>query len=151
MGKRELATVSNVFYGKEDHGILTCYVTLDFNGYTQSFGGITLNDEKGEEFKKELRNLFGVDDYRKIVGRKCYGLYAFGYHNDRIEGLENEYGHRFILTKFCQKHWPNANIKSRLESEKERHKHEIAHHQRRIQQERESLKNLKNQYTDWSK
>ncbi len=147
--KRQLATVSNVMYGKEDHGILTCYITLDFDrGGVQGFGGLILNEKgTGPEFVKNICNLFGVSDLKNCIGKKCYALYCFGEYNERIEGLENLFGQRFTLTKFAKKHFKD--VESRLEDRRNGIKKDIVRSQERIKSLREELKGLNKRYTDW--
>jgi hypothetical protein len=97
---RVQACISDVFVGKEDHGIWTVSITLDDMGYTQSFGNLCLDKEnKVPAFVGAIENLFNVSDIKNIIGKKCYALYSFGKWNEPIEGIEYK-GKRFTLTGF---------------------------------------------------
>lgn len=142
------AVVSNVHYGTEDHGIWTCYITLKFDaGYTQSFGGLYLDKEKkGPDFYRQVCRLFGVNELPEIIGKRCSGLYCFGYNNETIEGLETERG-RLTITGFARKYDPS--VKSPLDREKERHYNDIKWAERRIFESARKLKTLDQEYKSW--
>lgn len=145
--KRVEATIKDVFYGTEDHGVWTCYITLEM-GYTQGFGGLFLDKEKkGPDFYRSVCSLFGVKELKELIGKDCYALYNFGEHNETIEGLENLYGQRFTLTQFSRKYDPKT--KSRLERKQEDLEREILQAQERIKRARVAKRSLKKRYTDW--
>jgi len=82
MTKFKTGTIIKTFYGKEDHDILTFFLTLEYDGgVCQGFGGIALDAWKkernkrvdiglGERIKKILIKSFGVDSYESLVGQK---------------------------------------------------------------------------------
>lgn len=108
--ERELGKVESVHLGFEDHGILTLYVHLKFGGTCQAFGGIALDTfdqqrdrrtgtAEGCDFILRLLKLFGVQEYRQIVGRYVYALRERPYGS--IEGLvlpEADGGAGFLLS-----------------------------------------------------
>ena len=148
--KREEATVDNVFYGKEDHGILTCTVGLllgPTGGAYQAFGGLSLTPETGADFKAELCAFFGRS-FDALKGAKCYTLRSFSGWNEPIEGLELENGKRFVLTAWRRKHWPAT--ESRLDARKKSIQGEIEWLTRRIREETAKLAELEADYTEWS-
>ncbi len=150
MEKKVLAKVEDTFYGVEDHGIFTCYLRLSMGGLHQSFGGLFLDKvTKGPDFYRGVCSLFGVRELIDIRGKNVFALYCFGKNNENIEGLENQYGQRFTLTKFSRKY--DANIKSPLERKEESLKREIIQLQERIKLTRVEIKKIKKDYTDWEK
>lgn len=143
-----MATVTNVSYGIEDHGMLTCYVHLSIHdGGVQGFGGLDLQGTQGPDFVKSICDLFNVQDLEDAIGKQCYALYSFGYLNEMIEGLETEDGKRFTITSFAKKH--DLTTQSRLERETQSRLLTIESLQFRIQRELEALKELESQYIDW--
>lgn len=95
---KELGKVDRVFFGFEDHGILTCWVHLSFGGTGQGFGGCALDEsnEKGRrvgtagglDFILRLLELFKVDELGKIAGRTVYALRETDSYGAPIIGLE---------------------------------------------------------------
>jgi hypothetical protein len=96
----------------EDHGILTWYITFDFGGSCQGFGGFGLDawDEKkkrrvgtaeGMDLYLKILKFFAVDRASQVKGRICYALYdAPQRWNDPIKGIEKtefEGGQTFIM------------------------------------------------------
>lgn len=70
--------------GYEDHGILTCYLHLDYGGSGQGFGGYSLDepikDEEGKflgrvptdatgKWVKEILNVVGVEKWEDLKGK----------------------------------------------------------------------------------
>ena len=152
MGKKESATIIGYWYGGEDHGILTCWITLKYDlGGQQGFGGLILGSKTiGDDFVRQVCRLFYVTDLSQLAGKKCKALFSFGNWNESIEGLENEEGERFTLYNFREKHWPN-DTKNHFDSEKDRLQREIDRAQERMSEVKGKLKGLKAGYTDWSK
>lgn len=73
------AKISEVRFGKEDHGIMTCYVMLDYGGSCQGFGGYAFDrwDEQlnmrvgvafGMEWMMRLFEALEVRDLQDLVG-----------------------------------------------------------------------------------
>lgn len=164
------AKIEYVKYGKEDHGILTCYIGLDCDGYHQAFGGISLDGEDaktrkhsdhGYEFAVEICDLFKVprptnrsvglvEDYlQKIVGLPCFALYNWGYHNESICGLEVN-GQRFVVHAWRRKYW-TKHSRSALEEKKESLRSDIAWAKRRMQESQDALLSVADGYVDWEK
>ena len=81
----ENAVVKNIRLVK-DHGCLSIWLDLDYGGSGQGFGGYVLDEPVkdadgkfirrrgtayGTEWILRLMDLFGVDDFSKIVGQSC--------------------------------------------------------------------------------
>lgn len=146
--KKRAATIVNVSYGVEDHGMLTCHVYLSMDdGAHQAFGGLDLQGNQGPDFVQSICKLFNVQDLEDAIGKRCYALCSFGYLNETIEGLENESGNRFTITSFSKKY--DATVQSRLEREMQSRLLTIESLKSRLRREADMLISLKNQYTDW--
>ena len=74
------ARITRTMLGYEDHGILTCYLHLDYGGSGQGFGGYSLDswddDEKrrncvafGLEFIAQTIKTVGVDKWEDLPGK----------------------------------------------------------------------------------
>jgi hypothetical protein len=74
------ARIDGTLLGYEDHGILTCFLYLDYGGTSQGFGGYTLDeyDETvkrriptvyGMKFVTEILRVVGVDSWEKLKGQ----------------------------------------------------------------------------------
>lgn len=64
------ARIGGTFLGREDHGILTAYVTLEGGGWGQGFGGYAL-DTWSEKAKRRVGTAFGldfIDGVLRVVG-----------------------------------------------------------------------------------
>lgn len=66
------ARITAVSLGIEDHGILTSYLTMDFRGGGQGFGGYNLNDENylGAWIRGVMKAL-KLDEWDKVKGQLC--------------------------------------------------------------------------------
>jgi hypothetical protein len=120
MGKEELGKIEGVFFGIEDHGILTFMMTFDFGGSGQGFGGYALDTYNKETKKREgiaagtdlvleLLNLFGVSSLGEIRGRYAYAIRDGDHHNSQIIGVripKPEGGRCFMIGDWQKKHWP---------------------------------------------
>jgi hypothetical protein len=147
MSKREEGVVTSVFVGKEDHGIETCYVMLNFGGSCQGFGGVALQTKKIQKsFVSDLCKAFGVKTHEDLVGKKCFALRCWETWNEPIEGLEAEDGKRFTLTGWRKKMgFPS----DRLEAQKESLQAEIRCAARRIERCQQELATLEQNFTSW--
>ena len=153
--RRTPATVVGVFYGEEDHGVLTAYVRLEFGG-EQGFGGLCLDERTGPEFKKRVVELFSSQPnpasarsaWENIVGRSCFVLRCWGELNTPIDGLEVE-GKRFLISKFRREMWPERQFLSEFEQKQARIVERIAWAARCIHEGTEKLAALKDEYYDW--
>lgn len=82
----ELGRIEAAKIGFEDHGCLTFWLTFDFGGSGQSFGGFVLDEyskakdrrvgkDAGLDLISRLLTIFGnLDDFAKIKGRQAYAL-----------------------------------------------------------------------------
>jgi hypothetical protein len=138
---REEAVIESVVSGKEDHGIETVYIRLQFKGSFQVFGGLCLQDVAGSrEYLSEVCAIFNVAESKQLVGQKCIALYSTPC--GCIEGLEAPNGKRFTHYGFIKRHCPG---KERTPTEKARESLEsdIRHHRRRLAESEEKLRNFK--------
>jgi hypothetical protein len=124
---RETGIIEHVFFGKEDHGILTCYLRINFDGSSQSFGGVAFaNPQIAEDFIEDLCRVFGVSALDELRGKPCVAYRCYPYNNELIEALEASSGARFVLTDWRRKHWPDAL------NPKERRREQLRQEERRL-------------------
>ena len=65
------AKIVSTFLGYEGHGILSCYLTLDYGGSGQSFGGYELKyPAYGIDFIDKILKTVGVESWEDLAG-KC--------------------------------------------------------------------------------
>ena len=85
MSEREIrnAKIARTTLGYEDHGILTCFLNLEWAGGGQGFGGYALDAWRGPrdgngrrwgtaygcEFIARILNVVGVDAWEKLPGK----------------------------------------------------------------------------------
>ncbi len=118
--EKQLARVKKVDFAYEDHGILTCFVSLDKeDGLHQGFGGYCLDSfdkEKdrrvgtaaGMDYLIRLMNTFGVERLEDINGKMCYGLYDNNTSTLKgIESLKIDGGHKFLIKDWQEEWFPN--------------------------------------------
>lgn len=62
--ERTTAIITDVFFGIEDHGLMTCNLTVEGDGWGCGFGGysLSLNDGSGMSAIKALLETLGVRD-----------------------------------------------------------------------------------------
>ena len=88
------AKITGTMLGKEDPGIMTCYITLDYGGPIQVFGGYTLDEYDkqkktrigtayGLEFIREILEVLEVDTWEKLKGVPC----RVDCEHSRIDGI----------------------------------------------------------------
>ncbi len=78
------ALIKSTFLGIEDHGIFTAFITLDYSGSGQSFGGYSMDaPNKGEQGLSRIGTPFGcefilrvirtleVNSWEKLIGTYC--------------------------------------------------------------------------------
>lgn len=84
--RRDIAQITGTFLGVEDHGILTCTLTVDYGGgRVQTIGGYSLDTpskdssdrvgtDYGMEFVARVMRTCGVRCWEHLVGRTIYVL-----------------------------------------------------------------------------
>ena len=60
------AKITGTMLGKEDHGVMTFYIYLDYGGMLQGFGGYVL-DRWVEKDKTRRGSMFGMEAIRRIL------------------------------------------------------------------------------------
>lgn len=60
------AKIKSTMLGKEDHGIFTCYLFLEGDGWGCGFGGYGM-DEWNEKAKRRLPTAYGMDFIASIM------------------------------------------------------------------------------------
>lgn len=104
----------------EDHGILTLFVSIDFGGSSQGFGGYSLDtwDKKldrrvgtsaGMDWILRLLAMFGVSRLEEITGRPVYALKKSDGWNETIIGLltpDFDGGRSFIIEDWRRDWFP---------------------------------------------
>lgn len=61
--------IKSVFVGREDYGIPTCNVMLDYGGSGQSFGGYDLRYVGHQMFLFEMMDVIGAADLSRLPGQ----------------------------------------------------------------------------------
>lgn len=54
------AKITGTKLGYEDHGVLTCWIFLDYGGMCQGFGGYCLDNYNQETQKRKHSEMFGI-------------------------------------------------------------------------------------------
>ena len=133
----------------DDERCFTVYVGVKFLRFFQAFGGVVLDEEKyGPAFIRELCETFGVSKLDDLVGKECHGLWAYGRHNESIEGLEAPDGKRFTMTSFRRRHWPEMDH-SVIAARKASLIGTINWAERRASEARADLAKLTDGFVDW--
>lgn len=150
---KQKGKITRVNYGVEDHGILTSWVFVEFDGggSQQGFGGLVFSEETGPAWKQSIADLFGVKTFGEIIGRKCWALRSFPIHNEPIEGLETLKGKRFTITQFRRRWHPGEYDGNVLDDRIKSYKQEIVHHERRITWAKEAIDRAASEFVDWNK
>lgn len=83
------ASIISTMLGWEDHGILTCWISLDYGGGGQGFGGYGLDEPKfengnrngkflgrtgtdyGMQFVEGVMKSIGTESWEKLKGMHC--------------------------------------------------------------------------------
>ena len=64
------AQIKSTFLGREDHGIPTCFLYLDYGGGGQGFGGYDLQFEgKGIGFLMDVLRVVEVGSWEELPGK----------------------------------------------------------------------------------
>lgn len=63
------AKITSTSLGIESHGIMTSYLTLEWEGGGVNFGGYVLGGQGGIDYIEELLNVVGVDNWEKLKGQ----------------------------------------------------------------------------------
>jgi hypothetical protein len=64
------AVIEGTMLGKEDHGIMTCFLQLDYGGASQSFGGWSLKTY-GIQFIIRILEVLEVEEWEQLKGKVC--------------------------------------------------------------------------------
>lgn len=100
--RKDIAKIKSTFLGVEDHGILTCFLHVDYGSGGQGIGGYSLDEptwgtddgfvvgsrpddhtarfagrrgtDFGMEFVRRVIKACGVDSWEKVTGRTIYVL-----------------------------------------------------------------------------
>lgn len=91
------AIIDSVQLGPEDHGILTAYITLDYGGSIQSFGGYSMYHEPSWKtggnycghFIKRVLDVVDVQEWSKLKGKPVRALFKDDSWNSPVIGLQN--------------------------------------------------------------
>lgn len=69
MMETENAIISKTMLGFEDHGILTAFVSLKYDGGSQRFGGRVLKGKYCAEFITRILETVGVKTWEELPGK----------------------------------------------------------------------------------
>ena len=136
----EQGKIASAIYGKEDHGILTCIVHIDFEGSTQGFGCLALDDKTGPDFVRSLCEVFGVDRLTDLRGKQCRVFRFFGGWNAQIDAIESESGAVFDLWTWRRKFDPS--VKSPIEERREVLERQLAGLRRQVEETERAIEDL---------
>ena len=107
--RKEIAKITNVMLGFEDHGIFTAFLDLDYGGTAQGLGGFCMSSEQGGktvatpramDFVIRVLRAVGVSKWEDLKGRTIFALFendSFGAKPIGIENLPTERGERFLF------------------------------------------------------
>lgn len=154
------ATITDVFYGKEDHGILTISIGLDFDdGGHQGFGGLCLSEPLAEDFERCVCAIFNARKLDELKGRRCRALFNFKGWNENIAALETGSpgagqgvaGSRLSILRFTintwrKRHFPETT--SVLEQRLEKQRHHIKCLKLDLERAKATLKEIPSTYID---
>lgn len=128
----------------------TFYVGIDFDGGGyQSFGGLTLPDKTTMDlFIDMLKQTFDVKSIDDLVGMECHALRPFDRWGTAICGIESPSGKRFTVNMF-RKALGQTDLVTELQSEIRSYKSEIAYHERRIEEYKEKILKVEDDYVEW--
>lgn len=118
--EEQLGKVGSVFFGLEDHGILSFMIHLDFGGTGQGFGGYALDGYSKEKKRRigtaagtdlvlRLLTLFGVRTLEEIKGRSVFALRESVQISAKIIGLrlpEFDGGTEFLIEDWQNEFYP---------------------------------------------
>lgn len=82
------ARITSTMLGKEGHGIMSCYLSLNYGSSAQSFGGWALGGEWGMEFITRLMTTVGVEKWEDLTGQHVrakaeqFRVHAIGHITD---------------------------------------------------------------------
>lgn len=96
MSEIKNAKIESTMLGIEDHGIMTCFLYLDYGGSCQGFGGYGLDSyneslkrrvgtDYGLEFIKCILDTVGVEKWEDLPGKYIKADADF----DRVRGIGN--------------------------------------------------------------
>jgi hypothetical protein len=117
----EIAKIERITLGREDHGIFTCMLHLNFGSSGQGAGGYELDEpiHEGEEFVRRQGTAFGmewiiramdacgVDDWSKVQGRTVLALRdPSTFSLVGIKPLPTEHGKLFLFDALAKEHYP---------------------------------------------
>lgn len=152
---RQPAIITDTFYGKEDHGIITVNIIINYTdgGCTQGFGNLNLgsgknNKKLSEQYISDICYTFGVSKLKDLLDKRCFALFNFGRYNETIEGLESfDTGLRFTHTGWRKK--VLGKVDSPFEAEKKRIEESIERAKAGIERDKQRLASLSKEYKSW--
>jgi hypothetical protein len=139
-----------------DRDCWTCSIYCKVSYFRQTFGDLYLDQKQANCFAEEVLSLFKIDEVKgdtiasrllRLEGRSFIGLYCLGDPNEPMEGMEVN-DRRFTITGFRRKHWPER-ATSAFQAQFALLERSIQHYERRLHEEREQLKTLKDRWTEW--
>lgn len=101
--ERELARVEECEIGIEDHGILTLFISWEYDGSSchQGLGCYAID----AAFLYRIFDCFGVSRLGQIKGKSCWVTHDWG-HVSKIEPLHKKDGKPFVIQEWQD--WINA-------------------------------------------
>lgn len=62
------AIIKKTMLGFEDHGIFTCWITLDYGGTRQGFGGYSFGGNYTDDFIRGILKTLEINDWESLIG-----------------------------------------------------------------------------------
>ena len=147
--KRERGTIKHARLETADNGINTLWLSIEFPGSSQGFGGLALDDHRlAISFCHELCKAFDASGVRQLEGMACFALRCWGTNNDPIVGLESvDTGKRFTLVGWRRRQ--GFADPGELARQTEHLRNELAWAKRRAAELEHEIEVVAYGYTDW--
>lgn len=106
---------------QRDGVFLSFYIGIDFDGTYQAMTGIVLGrswterkDPHVKDLEKRIFNIFNVDSWKELSGKKAYAIRKSRKLNENIIGIKTEEGHYFFIDQWRKANFPkdykNTNV-----------------------------------------
>jgi hypothetical protein len=150
--QREFGTIlQGVWAGKDyDHDMHKVVVPVGFGGDEQAFTDLFLNSDEMSLFVNGICDTFRVSKLEDLVGRNCFGLRCWGFHNDHLEGLEGaESRQRFVISDFYRKVLPHRKCATPIERRREYLQSRIECARQDLMRAEDDLEKVRACYVEW--
>ena len=98
----ENAVIEGTMLGREDHGIMTCYLHCSMNGSGQGFGGYSF-DSWNEKKKRRIGHAFGMEMIAAIL--RTVGVETWETLPGRHVRIDHDYSKVYRLGHIIEDRW----------------------------------------------